>query len=91
MAGRRLVSLRRVVPEPAEASYDALWLSLAADVREHGGHAWRFASAAESTLRLEFLEHAGDADPRRRPAVLDLLRRLDAEVAPAAVEEWDDR
>jgi hypothetical protein len=80
-----------VVPQADVARYDELWLALAADVREHGAHAWRFASAGDPALRLEFLEHAAGADPRERAAVAEILHRLDAEVAPAAAEAWEDR
>jgi hypothetical protein len=91
VADRRLVSLRRTVPEEAGARYDALWLELAAEVRAGGAHAWRFASSSLPSLRLEFLEFADGADPRDRPEIGGLLRRLEREVAPASAEEWDDR
>jgi hypothetical protein len=91
MASRRLVSLRRPIPEAVVERYDELWLALAAEVRALDAHAWRFASASDRDLRLEFLEFAAARDPRELPPVRELLHRLDVEIASASAEEWDER
>jgi hypothetical protein len=68
--------------------YDRLWSALQADVVEAGAHAWRFVAVERPGVRLEFLEFAGDADPRGRPGVSDLLARLETEIGAAEEEEW---
>lgn len=85
---RRLVSLRRRVPAERLGEYAELWRELAAAVTADGSHAWRFVSADDPGLHLEFLEFRADADPRSRPTVEAALDRLDRAISPALTEEW---
>jgi hypothetical protein len=79
-----------VSPATAEV-YDRLWSALRTEAIDAGAHAWRLVAADRPGVHLEFLEFAGDADPRGRPAVADLLSRLEAEVGPAEQEEWTEQ
>ncbi len=85
---RRLLCIRRTVPEADEELYRTLWAQLGAMVRESGSHAWRFVDPDKSRSRLEFLEFEAVNDPRRDSGAAGLLSRLDREIAPAEVEEW---
>lgn len=85
---RRLLCIRRSVPEAGEEQYRTLWARLAGIVRESGSHAWRFVDPQDSRSRLEFLEYEAVNDPRRHPEANEVLKRLDAEIAPSSVEEW---
>lgn len=87
-AERRLVSLRRRVAGASRERYGELWSALEADAVAGGAHAWRFVSATDASLHLEFLEFRGDADPRTADAARRHLRMLDEEVGRAQVEEW---
>ena len=88
MADRSLVSQRRVVTPEQRRGYDDGWEELTRAVEALGAHAWRFVSANNPALFMEFLEFRADADPRGDSAVRESLRRLDREAAPAEVEEW---
>jgi hypothetical protein len=87
-AERRLLSLERRVGEDREAHHGTLWAELAQLVSAMGAHAWRFTSATDPRLHLEFLEFGVGNDPRDSPQTGALLARLDEQVAPAAVKEW---
>lgn len=81
MAGRKLISIRRRVPETESALYEAAWAALAAPVRDRGAHAWRFRGETDRLLFIEFLEFADGVDPRDDDAVraaLDELERIGA-------------
>jgi hypothetical protein len=84
---RTLVSLRRRVPAPLRDAHAAAWAQLHREATARGAHAWRFASAADPELYLEFLEFSADADPRGNTEVSGALARLD-EVGAAEVEQW---
>jgi len=88
---RTLVSTRRLVGEARLPEYDAVWAELADTAKSLPFHvnAWRFRSAADARLHVEFLEFSGEIDPREDPAVAGSLRKLDA-VAPGEAEEWVD-
>ena len=85
---RRLLCIRRNVPEVREDAYRTLWARLAEIVRESGSHAWRFVDPGDDRSRLEFLEFEAVNDPRQDADASEVLGRLDREVAPADVEEW---
>lgn len=90
---RRLVSTRRWVPEARTRLYAELWERLRAAAVAEGAHAWRFVSADRSELYVEFLEFAGDEDPRRTPALaaaVEAMERTFGSPPPAAApsEEW---
>lgn len=85
---RRLVSLRREVPQDRSALHAELWEAVSRPVTAAGGHAWRFVSSADERQSLEFLEFKAGSDPRRDPRVAEALKRLDEAVGPAQVEEW---
>jgi hypothetical protein len=90
---RRLVSIRRWVSEQAREEYDAAWLRLHTAATGGGGHAWRFASASEANLYLEFLEFATERDLRADPEIVASLHALhqnfgDPYPPPRTIEEW---
>lgn len=85
---RRLLCIRRIVPEGREEAYRTLWARLAEIVRESGSHAWRFVDPVDDRSRLEFLEFEAANDPRRDPTAVDVLGRLDHAIAASQVEEW---
>ena len=90
---RRLISIRRWVPDESRDEYDAAWLRLHAVATAGGGHAWRFASASDANLYLEFLEFAAARDLRENPEILASLQALhqnfgDPYPAPTTIEEW---
>lgn len=90
---RRLVSIRRWVPAEARDEYDAGWLRLHAAATAGGGHAWRFVSASDANLHLEFLEFAAARDLREDPEILASLQALhrsfgDPYPPPRTIEEW---
>jgi hypothetical protein len=85
---RRLLSLHRPVAQDRESRHRALWSELSQLVTPTGAHAWRFVSANDQGLHLEFLEFEAANDPRENSAARAVLARLDEEVAPATVEEW---
>jgi len=85
---RRLLCIRRRVPEEREEQYRMQWTELARIVRRSGSHAWRFVDPDDSRERLEFLEYEAINDPRHEAEASELLSRLDTEVAHASIEEW---
>ncbi len=89
MTERRLVEVRRRVPRESAGMYDSAWRELETAVTGTGGHAWRFRSAEDADLYIEFLEFRAAADPRSRSDVRSALRALDS-LAPGPAEEWVD-
>lgn len=90
---RRLVSTRRRVPAAQAPRYSELWERLRGAAAAEGAHAWRFVSADRPELYVEFLEFAGDQDPRRAPAVAAAIGEVERAFGappPAAApsEEW---
>ena len=90
---RHLISIRRMVPAAQRADYDAAWARLHAATTGIGAHAWRFVSAAEGDLFLEFLEFAADSPLREDPGVIEAIRILhqrfgDPYPTPSTLEEW---
>lgn len=94
MSERRLVSLRRYVPDPGDRpAYDQAWLRLHTAATARGAHAWRFASADRPGAFLEFLEFGPESDIRADPGTLGAIKSLYEEfgqVPPTALimEEW---
>jgi hypothetical protein len=89
MSERRLVSTERRVPRTAEDRYDAAWTGVLAAASARSAHAWRFRSAGEEGLFVEFLEFRAGADPREDPPLrraLDELERISA----GLTREWLD-
>lgn len=85
---RRLLVIRRRVPDAAAERYLELWSELTDIAAGAGFHAWRFASPADPAQRLEFLEYEAGSDPRAEDGAAAVLRNLDVEVAAPQVEEW---
>ncbi len=90
---RRLISIRRWVSPESRDEYDAAWLRLQTAATAGGGHAWRFVSAGEANLYLEFLEFAAARDLREDPEILASLQSLhqsfgDPYPPPQTIEEW---
>lgn len=89
---RRLLVIRRRVPEAAASRYLELWSELAALAAAAGFHAWRFVSPDDAAERLEFLEYEAGSDPRDTTGAGAVLHRLETEVAAPHLEEWlEDR
>ncbi|MBV9774236.1 MAG: hypothetical protein JO040_09825 [Gemmatimonadetes bacterium] len=90
---RRLISIRRLVPADERASYDAAWDALRTAATSRGGHAWRFLSADEEDVFLEFLEFGMESDLRADPDVLSAIQELHRSFGgvypiPKTIEEW---
>ena len=90
---RHLVSIRRHVPAERRHEYDAAWGQLHAAATALDAHAWRFASADEPEVFLEFLEFGLDRDIRGEPHVVGAIRALhesfhDLYPPPKTIEEW---
>jgi hypothetical protein len=90
---RRLVSIRRFVPQHRRGEYAEAWVALHAAATAQGAHAWHFVSAETPGVFLEFLEFGPESDIRADPAVLDAIRVLHAEFgmpypSPNTLEEW---
>jgi hypothetical protein len=88
MSERTLISIRRDVPPPDCAAYDAVWTRLQEAATALGVHAWRFRSASGGDRHLEFLEFKTGPDPRTEPTVAAALRGLDRLAPASVVEEW---
>lgn len=94
---RRLVSIRRMVglEAPDRARYDALWSALHDAATARGAHAWRFESADDPGVFLEFLEFGPESDVRADPDALEAIRALHAGFGqpypiPKTLEEWTE-
>lgn|GEM_PF-464387 len=90
---RRLVSIRRFVPAPLRGVYDDAWNRLHAAATARGGHAWRFHSADEEGVYLEFLEFGMESDLRQDVDVRAAIQALhvsfgDPYPPPQTLEEW---
>lgn len=93
-ARRRLVSIRRWVGD-AQEDYEPLWAGLHAAATARGAHAWRFASADQPGVHLEFLEFGDESDIRADPETLEAIRALHARFGepypvPQTLEEWTE-
>lgn len=85
---RRLLVIRRRVPEAASERYLELWSELSEIAAASDFHAWRFVSPDDAAERLEFIEYEAGSDPRAGDGAAALLQSLEDEVAPPRVEEW---
>jgi hypothetical protein len=90
---RRLVSIRRFVPQHRRGEYADIWASLHAAATEKGAHAWHFVSADTPGVFLEFLEFGPESDVRDDPQVLQAIKELHNEFgipypSPNTLEEW---
>ena len=90
---RRLVSIRRFVPQHRRGEYADIWSTLHAAATSRGAHAWHFVSADTPGVFLEFLEFGPESDLRDDPQVLEVIRELHAEFGmpyptPNTLEEW---
>lgn len=93
MGERRLVSIRRFVPQHRRADYAEVWATLHAAATAQGAHAWHFVSADTPGVFLEFLEFGPESDVRDDPEVLEAIRLLHNEFgmpypSPNTLEEW---
>ncbi|HUE95925.1 MAG TPA: hypothetical protein VMN39_04670 [Longimicrobiaceae bacterium] len=87
MSERRLISTQRTVPADAAELYERAWSALR-DAAGSDVRAWRYRSAADSLLFIEFLEFGGE-DPRGRPGIATHVEALDR-VAVGRTQEWRD-
>ena len=90
---RRLVSIRRFVPQHRRGEYAQAWAELHAAATARGAHAWHFVSGDTPGVFLEFLEFGPESDVRSDPTVLEAIRNLHAEFGmpyptPSTLEEW---
>jgi hypothetical protein len=90
---RRLVSIRRTVPQDRIPEYAELWAALHRAATERGAHAWSFASVDHRDVFLEFLEFGEASDVRADAATVAAIQALherfgDAYPAPRTLEEW---
>lgn len=90
---RRLISIRRLVPADQRSAYDAAWEALRTAATARGAHAWRFLSADEEDVVLEFLEFGMEADVREDEDVLGAIQELHRSFGgvypiPKTIEEW---
>jgi hypothetical protein len=90
---RRLVSIRRFVPQHRRGEYADVWQSLHAAATARGAHAWHFVSSDTPGVFLEFLEFGPESDVRDDPQVLEAIRELHTEFGlpyptPSTLEEW---
>lgn len=88
-AERRLVSIRRRVSPALRAGYDAAWARVRAAAVAREAHAWRFRSAEEEGLYLEFLEFRAERDVRADPEARSALAAL-AAFGEERAEEWTE-
>lgn len=87
MASRILFSTRRSVQADDRERYDETWSRLAELGQRQGFNAWRFASAAEPSRIIEFVEFKSDRDPRASAEYHDILGALDG-FGGETPEEW---
>lgn len=84
---RRLVSVRRRVGPADRERYDNAWHRYSEAANAAGANAWRFRAADEEHRYLEFLEFAGDDDPRGSRELAEAGAELQV-IGPAEAEEW---
>lgn len=90
---RRLVSIRRFVPQHRREEYAGAWSVLHAAASALGAHAWHFLSADTPGVFLEFLEFGPESDVRSDTATLEAIRVLHEQFglpypSPNTLEEW---
>ncbi|HEX6037842.1 hypothetical protein [Longimicrobium sp.] len=90
---RRLVTIRRHVPQDRLSDYAEGWTRLHNAVTARGAHAWWFASASQPDVYIEFLEFGPETDPRGDEAVVNAIRALQLQFnemypTPLTLEEW---
>lgn len=86
---RILVSVQRRVDRTQLSRYDTAWSAFREAAVARGAKAWRFRSAEEEGLYLEFLEFRVEADPRADQEMKGALSGLEG-VAEGSFEEWLD-
>jgi hypothetical protein len=86
---RILISTTRRIDSRQLTGYDSAWSDFRGAALARGAKAWRFRSPHDDSLYLEFLEFAGEADPRRDPELERAGRELEA-LAAGRAEEWED-
>lgn len=90
---RRLVSIRRLVPQDRIPEYVELWAALHRAATARGAHAWSFVSADHADVFVEFLEFGPGSDVRSDPETVAAIQALheqfgDPYPAPKTLEEW---
>jgi hypothetical protein len=90
---RRLVSIRRLVPQDRIPEYAELWAALHRAATARGAHAWAFASADHRDVFLEFLEFGDASDIRADPETVAAIQALHERFGepyppPKTLEEW---
>ena len=90
---RRLVTIRRHVPQDRIPEYAEAWAVLHNAATARGAHAWAFASADHRDTYIEFLEFGDDSDVRNDTATVAAIQALhekfhDPYPQPMTREEW---
>jgi hypothetical protein len=90
---RRLVTIRRHVPQDRIPEYAEAWAVLHNAATARGAHAWAFASADHRDTYIEFLEFGDDSDVRNDTATVAAISALHARFheaypQPLTMEEW---
>ncbi len=90
---RRLVSIRRLVPQERIPEYVELWTALHLAATARGAHAWSFVSTDHANVFLEFLEFGDASDVRADEPTLAAIQALherfgDPYPPPKTLEEW---
>ncbi len=90
---RRLVSIRRLVPQDRIPEYVELWAALHLAATARGAHAWSFVSADHADVFMEFLEFGDGSDVRGDVPTVAAIQALherfgDPYPAPKTLEEW---
>ena len=90
---RRLVTIRRHVPQDRIPEYAEAWAVLHNAATARGAHAWAFASADHRDTYIEFLEFGADSDVRSDTVVVAAIQALHAKFGdpyptPKTLEEW---
>jgi hypothetical protein len=89
MASRTLLAVERRVPEATWSGYELGWRRFVVAATAAGAKAWRFRSAQNAELFMEFLEFDAGADPRREGEVSAAGVDLES-FGSSRSEEWID-
>ena len=86
---RTLISIERRVENEQSSHYETAWAKFRESAVARGAKAWRFRSAGDESLYLEFLEFKAGADPRGAPEIQGCTATLDG-IAAGRSTAWLD-